>query len=156
MRILLRDLRFGARTLARNPLFALAAVVTVALGIGANTAIFTVTDALLLQPFPYRDPQQLVSIVSKDGEKENGGTLLRYELLRDSSRSFESVAVWVNDNLNLTGNGDPIQVPIARVSPSFFSVFDVRPQLGRVFTEEEGTPAGRPVVILSDGIWRTR
>ena len=156
MRILLRDLRFGARTLARNPLFALAAVVTVALGIGANTAIFTVTDALLLRPFPYRDPQQLVSIVSKDGEKENGGTLLRYELLRDSSRSFESVAVWVNDNLNLTGNGDPIQVPIARVSPSFFSVLDVRPQLGRVFTEEEGTPAGRPVVILSDRIWRTR
>lgn len=156
MRFLLRDLRFGARTLGKNPLFTLAAVVTVSLGIGANTAIFTVTDALLLRPFPYRDPQQLVSIVAKDGAKENGGTLLRYELLREPSRSFESVAVWVNDNLNLTGNGDPIQVPIARVSPSFFSVFDVRPQLGRVFTEEEGTPAGRPVVILSDAIWRTR
>ena len=156
MRFLLRDLRFGARTLGKNPLFTLAAVVTVSLGIGANTAIFTVADALLLRPFPYRDPQQLVSIVAKDGAKENGGTLLRYELLREPSRSFESVAVWVNDNLNLTGNGDPIQVPIARVSPSFFSVFDVRPQLGRVFTEEEGTPAGRPVVILSDAIWRAR
>jgi putative ABC transport system permease protein len=156
MRGLLRDLRFGARTLRKNPLFTLAAVVTVSLGIGANTAIFTVTDAMLLRPFPYRDPQQLVSIVAKDGAKENGGTLLRYELLREPSRSFESVAVWVSDNLNFTGNGDPIQVPIARVSPSFFSVFDVRPQLGRVFTEEEGTPAGRPVVILSDAIWRTR
>src|SRR6516164_6190862 len=127
MQAALRNLRFAARLLSKSPGFTVATILTVALGIGANTAIFTVTDALLLRPFPYRDPQQLVSIVSKDGEKENGGTLLRYELLRDSSRSFESVAVWVNDNLNLTGNGDPIQVPIARVSPSFFSVFDVRP-----------------------------
>ncbi len=156
MRLLLRDLRFGARTLAKAPLFAFATILTLALGIGANTAIFTVTNALLLRPFPYRDPGQLVSIVSKDRTKENGGTLLRYELVRDFNQSFQSVAVWTNDNLNLTGNGDPVQVPIARVSANFFQMLDMQPQLGHVFTQEEGTPAGRPVVVLSDAIWRTR
>jgi putative ABC transport system permease protein len=156
MRLLLRDLRFGVRTLAKTPLFTLAVVLTLALGIGANTAIFTVTNALLLTPFPYRSPEQLVSISSKDNAKENGGTLLRYELIRDANRSFQSVAVWTNDNLNLSGNGDPLQIPVARVSPSFFQTLDLQPRLGRVFTQEEGTPAGRPVVILSNEIWRTR
>ena len=156
MRLLLRDLRFGARTLAKAPLFTFATILTLTLGIGANSAIFTVTNALLLRPFPYRDPAQLVNITSKDNAKDNGGTLLRYELVRDSNRSFQSVAVWTSDNLNLSGNGDPVQVPVARVSPSFFQTLDVRPQIGRVFTQEEGTAAGRPVVILSNAIWRTR
>jgi putative ABC transport system permease protein len=156
MRLLLRDLRFGVRTLAKTPLFSLAVVVTLALGIGANTAIFTVTNALLLRPFPYHDPEQIVSITSKDATKDHGGTLLRYELVRDYGRSFQTVAVWTSDNLNLTGNGDPIQVPVARVSPGFLEMLDIHPQLGRAFTQEEGTSAGRPVVILSDGIWRSR
>ena len=156
MRLLFRDLRFGLRTLARAPAFTLAVVLTLALGIGANTAVFTVTNALLLRPFPFRNPEQLVSITSKDAAKENGGTLLRYELLRDFNRSFQSVAVWTNDNLNLAGNGEPLQMPVARVSPSFFSLLGIQPQMGRVFTQEEGTPTGRPVVMLSDAIWRTR
>ena len=156
MRLLLRDLRFGVRTLVKTPLFTVAMILTLALGIGANTAIFTVTNALLLRPFPYRNPDQLINIASRDDAKDNGGTLLRYELIRDANRSFQSVAVWASDNLNLAGNGDPIQVPVARVSPSFFQTLDVQPQIGRIFTQEEGTPAGRPVVILSDAIWRTR
>ena len=156
MRLLFRDLRFGARTLANNPLFTFVTIVTLALGIGANSAVFTVTNALLLRPFPYRHASQLVSITAKDGAKDDGGTLARYDLLRDANRSFQSVAAWVNDNLNLSGNGDPIQVPIARVSPSFFELLGVHPQLGRVFTHDEGTPAGRPVVILSNSLWRTR
>ncbi len=156
MRLILRDLRFGLRTLAKTPVFTCAIVLTLALGIGANTAVFTVTNAVLLRPFSFRDPEQIVSITSKDATKENGGTLLRYELVRDYNRSFQSVAVWTNDNLNLTGNGEPLQVPVARVSPSFFSTLGIQPQLGRVFTQEEGTPEGRPVVMLSDSIWRTR
>lgn len=156
MRLLLRDLRFGVRTLAKTPLFTFATMLTLALGIGANTAIFTVTNALLLRPFPYRDPNQLVSIISKDTAKDHGGTLLRYELVRDTNQSFQAVGVWTSDNLNLAGSGDPVQVPIARVSPSFFQTFDVRLQLGRIFTQDEGTPAGRPVVILSNTLWRTR
>jgi predicted permease len=156
MRLLLRDLRFGLRTLAKTPVFTCAVVLTLALGIGANTAVFTVTNAVLLRPFPFRDPEQIVSITSKDATKENGGTLLRYELVRDYNRSFQSVAVWTNDNLNLTGSGEPVQVSVARVSPSFFPMLGIKTELGRVFTQEEGTPAGRPVVMLSDAIWRTR
>ena len=153
---LFRDLRFGARMLGRNIGFSLAAIFTLALGIGANTAIFTVTNALLLRPFPYRDPQQLVSVDAKDKTKDNGITLLRYELVRDHNQSFQSVAVWTNDNANLTGHGEPLQMPMVRVSPNFFSVLGVQPQLGRTFTAKEGRPEGKPVVIISALLWRSR
>jgi putative ABC transport system permease protein len=156
MRLFLRDLRFGVRTLAKSPLFTIAVILTLALGIGANTAIFTVTNALLLRPLPYRDPAQLVGVDTKSDANDYGCTLLRYELVRDLNHSFEAVAVWANDNLNLTGLDDPLQVPVARVSPSFFSMLGTRPQLGRIFTQEEGTPEGKPVVILSDELWRSR
>jgi putative ABC transport system permease protein len=126
------------------------------LWVGANTAIFTVTSAPLLKPFPYRDPQQLVTVVAGDNNGNFPCTLMRYELVRDVNHSFQSVAVWTNDNLNLTGRGEPLQVPIARVSPSFFPMLGVKAQLGRSFTEEEGRPEGKPVVMLSDTIWRTR
>lgn len=156
MRYLLRDIAFGIRMLSKNPGFTIAAALTLGLGIGANTAIFTVTDALLLRPFPYRAPQQLVSLSVKDQSKDFGGTLVRYELIRDHSRSFDSVAVWTTDNLNLTGRGEPMQVPVARVSANFFPTLGVLPRLGRGFTDEEGRPEGKPVVILSDAMWRTR
>jgi putative ABC transport system permease protein len=155
MSVLVRDLRFAARTLAKNPGFTLAAIITLALGIGANTGIFTVTNALLLRPFPYRDPEQLVSLGAKDKTKDAPATLLRYELLRDRSQSFESVAAWTTDNLNLTGHGEPVQLQVARVSPNFFPMLGVQPSLGRSFTEEEGRPEGQHVVMLSDSMWRT-
>src|SRR5690348_14549375 len=151
-----RDVRFGLRMLAKSPGFTLAAVVTLALGIGANTAMFTVTSALLLRPFPYREPQQLVTLTAKDKSKDFGGTLLRFELVRDRNRSFEGVAAWTNDNFNLTGHGEPLQVPVARVTANFFSLLGVQPQLGRTFTEDEGRPEGRPVVMISDALWRKR
>ena len=156
MSSLWRNLQFGARMLARTPGVTLAIILTLALAIGANTAIFTVTNALLLRPFPYRDPGQLVTIVSRDKDKDFGTTPVRYETVRDLNRSFESVAVWTNDNLNLTGNGEPIQVPVARVSPSFFRLLGVRPELGRGFTDDEGRPEGKPVVILANALWRSR
>jgi putative ABC transport system permease protein len=156
MQALLRDIHFGARMLSKNLGFSLAAIFTLALGIGANTSIFTVTNALLLRPFPYRSPEQLVNVDAKDKTKDFGGTLLRYELVRDRNQSFQSVAVWTNDNANLTGHGDPLQSPLVRVSPNFFSVLGVQPQLGRTFTEEEGRPEGKPVVIISEFMWRSR
>jgi putative ABC transport system permease protein len=156
MQALFQNLRFGARMLGKNPGFTFVMIITLALGIGANTAIFTVTSALLLRPFPYRNADQLVSLTAKDKAKDFGGTLLRYELVRDFNQSFESVAVWVNDNLNLTGCGEPLQVPVGRVSPSFFSLLGVQPQLGRNFTEQEGRPEGRPVIIVSDAMWRSQ
>jgi putative ABC transport system permease protein len=156
MQSLLRNLRFGARLLLNNPGFAVATILTLAVGIGANTAIFTVTSALLLRPFPYPEGDRLVTIREKDQSKDFGGTLLRYELLRDNNHSFQSVGVWTNDNLNLAGSGEPIQVPVARVSPNFLATIGVLPQLGRTFNEEEGRPEGKPVVILTNAIWRSR
>jgi len=155
MTALLRDFRFAMRTLAKNPGFTLAAIFTLALGIGANTGIFTVTNALLLRPFPYRDPERLVSVeVTDKMATAQPATILRYEMLRDHNKSFESIAAFTTDNLNLTGRGEPAQVPVARVSPDFFSMLGVPPQLGRSFTEEEGRPEGQPVAMLSDAMWR--
>jgi putative ABC transport system permease protein len=156
MPALLRDLRFGARMLSKNSGFALAAIVTLALGIGANTAIFTVANALLLRPFPYRNPRQLVSVEAKDKTGKFPITLMRYELVRDRNQSLQSVAAWTTDNFNLTGHDEPLQVPVARVSSNFFAVLGVEPRLGRAFTAEEGRPEGRPVVMLSDSMWRGR
>ena len=152
---LVRNLRFALRLLFKNPGFTLTTILTLALGIGANTAIFTVTSALLLRPFPYPDPDRLVTVRVSDQSKERPTTLLRYELVRDNNRSFESVAVWANDNLNLTGSGEPLQVPVARVSPSLLSMLGIQPQLGRTFTEDEGRPEGKPVVMLSNAMWRS-
>lgn len=154
MQTLLRDLRFGLRMLRRNPGFTLVAVLTLAVATGANTAIFSVTSALLLRPFPYRQPQQLVSIRFADSDSRPL-TLLRYELLRDHARTLE-VAAFTNDNFNLTGIGEPVQVPVARVTPNFFSMLGVRPELGRSFTADEGRPEGHPVVLLGNALWRTR
>ena len=104
MQALLRDVGFGVRVLNKNPGFTFAAIITLALGIGANTAMFTVASALLLRPFPYRAAGELVSLSAKDQSKEFGGTLLRYELVRDRNKSLQSVAVWANDSFNLTGH----------------------------------------------------
>ncbi len=156
MHSLLRNLRFGARMMAKSPGFTLAAILILVLGIGANTAIFTVTNAVLVRPIPYPDPQQLVHLLAKDRTHNHGGTLLRYELVRDQNHVFQSVAVWASDNLNLTGAGEPMQAAVSRVSPSFFSVFGTQPELGRVFAENEGRPEGKLVVLLSDALWRSR
>src|ERR1700728_4366453 len=154
MPTMLRDLRFGLRMLRRNPGFTLIAILTLALAIGANTAIFSVTSALLLRPFPYSQPQQLVSIRYADSD-QRPLTLIRYELLRDHARTFETSA-WTSDNFNLTGVGEPVQVPVARVTPNFFSMLGVRPALGRAFTPDEGRPEGQSVVMLSNALWRSR
>jgi predicted permease len=142
--------------MARTPGTSVLVLLMLSLAIGANTAVFTVTNALLVRPFPYRDPAQIVSLRTGDKIKDIPTSLLRYETVRDQSRSFEMVAAWTNDNLNLTGGGEPIQVDVARVTPSFFQLLGVRPRLGRIFTEDEGRPEGKQVVMLSDSLWRTR
>ena len=156
MQSFLRNLRFGVRVLCKSPGFTATTILTLALGIGANTAIFTVTNALLLRPFPFHDPEQLVNITVKDKSTDFGDTQQRYELTRDFNQSFQSVAVMTFDNLNLTGSGEPVQVPVMRVASNFFTVLGVQPQLGRAFTADEGRPEGRPVAMLSDAIWRSR
>ncbi len=155
---LLQDVKFGFRMLAKNPGFTAAAVLTLALGIGGNTAIFTVTDALLLRAFPYKDPSRLVMLNTQQrGSPDESAslTLNRYEMIRDRSHSFSGVAVWAIDSFNLTGRGEPEQVPVARVSPNFFDLLGVAPQLGRAFSSEDGQVAGPLVVIISDALWHS-
>ena len=156
--MLVRDFRFGMALCRRNPGFTLVAVVTLALAIGANTAIFSVLSALLLRPFPYSQPQQLVSVDVSDQTAyadASSNTLIRYEFLRDHAKSL-TLAAWSNDNLDLTGNGDPVQLAVARVTPNFLSMLGVAPALGRTFVDFDGRPESRPVVILSDDLWRSR
>ncbi len=151
-----RDVRFGARMLRKNLGFTLAAIFSLALGIGGNTAIFSITSALLLRPLPYQEPQQLVNVETHSSSRDPGMTLLRYELIRDHNRSFSGVAVYTNDNFNLTGHGEPVQVPVARVSANFMSLLGVQPELGRTFSEDEGRPEGKPVVVITDALWHSR
>jgi putative ABC transport system permease protein len=154
-----QELKFGARMLAKSPGFTVAATLTLALGIGGNPAIFTVTNALLLRGFPYRDPSRLVMLNSvRRGSSDEGGnfSLNRYELIRDRSHSFSGVAAWTIDSFNLTGRGQPQQVPVAPITPNFLALLGVTPQLGRAFSAEDGQVAGPPVVMISDNLWRTR
>jgi len=151
-------MRFAFRMLRRNLGFTAVAVLTLALAIGANVAIFSVTSALLLRPFPYAHPEQLVSITNRDAQSQDGGnnnTLVRYEFLRDHAHTL-AVAAWTNDAMALTGSGEPAQLPIARVTPNFFSLLGVQPALGRAFADADGRPESRPVVVLSNALWRTR
>jgi putative ABC transport system permease protein len=152
-----QDLRFGLRLLRKNPGFSVAAILTLALGIGGNTAIFTITNAALLRPLPYRDPQQLVLL---DAQQKDGAsrccTLGWSELIRDRNQSFSAVAVGAPDNFNLTGRGEPEQLAAARVSPGFFELMGVQPQLGRAFLAGDGQAGGRLVIMVSDALWHSR
>lgn len=156
---LLRDLRYAFRLLAKTPGFTAVAVITLALGIGANTAIFTVANTLLLRPLPYADPGRLVLVAAADATQRDQVrqfSLLRFTMLSEQSRSFSGIAAFTSEVFNLTGRGDPEQIPSARVSSNFFDVLGVRPALGRTFVEEEGQPGGKEVALISRELWMRR
>lgn len=159
MQRLWQNLQFGARMLRKNLGFTLAAVLTLGLGIGGNSAIFTVTSALLLKPLPYQDPKELVMVAAAPKEdRDNLGvfSLNRFEMIRDRNHSFSGFAAFTNDSFDVTGHGEPLQVSGARVSPNFFEVLGIKPEAGRSFVAEEGQPSGKPVVMISDSLWRKR
>src|SRR5690348_9035255 len=159
MMSLAQDARFALRGFARKPLFAAAAVLTLALGIGANTAIFSVADALLLRPLPYAQPERLVLLsADQKGTALSRGPLswTRFEQVSRESRSFSGLAAVTNETFNLTGQYDPEQITAARVTWNFLPVLGVQPALGRGFTEQEDQPGGPLVALLSDGLWRRR
>ncbi len=141
---LLQDLRFAARGLARAPAFTTVALVTLALGIGANTAIFSVIDAVLLRPFPYGDPERLVLVWNRiEKSAIERAPVASPDLLdyREQARLFEGFAATNNVNeMTLTGDGAPEQVKIAAVTDNFFEVLGVTPAQGRSFTPEDGVP----------------
>jgi putative ABC transport system permease protein len=150
------DLRYAVRMLAKSPGFAVVAILTLALGIGANTAIFTVANTLLLRPLPYANPGRLALLFADRRGQLEGFSYLRYSLLREQARSFSGVAALASDTFNLTGRGDPEQLSSARVSANFFDVLGVRPELGRTFAVNGDQPEAKPEVMISHSVWLRR
>src|SRR5574341_675938 len=158
MQTLLQDLRYAARMLLKRPGFTLVAVIALALGIGANTAIFSVINSILLRPLAYHDPERLVTI-NHDYPKINlkaSVSAIGYTHYRDNAKSFESVAALTGGSFNLTGGGDPERLNGSPVTHNFFSALGARAAHGRVFLPEEDQPGKNKVVVLSYGFWQRR
>ncbi len=153
-----RDLRYAVRMLVGRPGFTAVAVLTLALGIGANTAIFSVVQSLLLAPLPFREPDRLVMLWEATAANLDDPYIVSAPNYLDWQRgvnAFEQTAIWEYLNFNLSGDGEAERVPGIRVSASAFTMLGVEPQLGRTFANEEDAP-GHDVAIISDGLWRRR
>src|SRR5919197_470644 len=160
MQTLWHDLRYGFRILLKRPGFAAVAVLTLALGVGVNTAIFSVVDAVLLRPLPYPQSDRLVMLwttMRSQGIPTSGSALPDYREWRDRCRSFEGLAGFYYSDFNLAGGGaEPERAQGARVTANLFQVLGVRPALGRAFLPEEEQFGRHHVVILSHGLWQRR
>ncbi|MGC1605683.1 MAG: ABC transporter permease [Candidatus Acidiferrum sp.] len=153
----LQDVRFAFRTLRKNPGFTAVAVLTLALGIGANTAIFSVVYAVLLKPLPYAQPDQLFNVFQaqpQEGIPIDGWSYPNFKELREQNHVFTELAGNQHHQLALTGHGEPTVVNTSVVTPELFSVFGEKPLAGRVFYSDDGKPGAAPVVILSENLWR--
>lgn len=156
---LAQDLRFCVRILVTKPGFTIAAVLTLALGIAAIIAIFSVTNAVLLRPLPFKDPEQLVMVwenASHLGFPKNPPSPANYRDWKRQTTVFQSIAAMTRRNFELTGAGDPEQLEGRRVSVGFFDLLGVQPIVGRNFIQEEAHKVGTHVVVLSYGLWQRR
>jgi predicted permease len=156
-----RDLRYAWRKLAQNPGFAAVAILTLAVGIGAATAIFSVADTVLLRPLPYRDADRLVSVDEIVPKWSHLFPVLpvsahHFTEWRRECRSFDGIALIGGMPLNLTGAGEPERLAAARVSANLFAMLGISPRLGRNFLESEDQPGRDRVVLISDSLWRRR
>ena len=158
MQSLFKDVRYGLRSLLKHPAFTAISIVTLALGIGANTAIFTVVNAVVLQPLPYPDSERLAMLwTTKDVNQEQPFSFGDYNDLKSQATSFSAIGaaspLW---NFTLTGNGEPEPIQGMFVSANLFDVLKVAPEKGRVFTSDEDRVGGPPVAIISRGLWERR
>ena len=156
MDTLLQDLKYAVRALRRTPAFTLAAVACLALGIGANTAIFSVIDGVLLRPLPFKDPSSLVMVWETNrshGRDRNVVSPADYLDWRAQNSTFSEIGSYIDWRANLTGVDEPVEVARAIATATFFRVLDVAPDLGRVYTPEEDAPNGPNVVVLSHRLW---
>jgi predicted permease len=155
---LFRDFRYASRSLRKSPGLAAAAIATLALGIGANTAIFSVLEGVVLAPLPYPQPDRLV-VVALYNRTLGYSTYLSYPDFLDwqlNSRSFKQIAAFANEGFDLTAPGEPEHVDGKEVSANFFSTLNVRLSLGRVFSPDEDRMGGSPAVVISDRLWHDR
>jgi hypothetical protein len=159
--ILAQDARYAFRTFRRNPGFALVAVLILALGIGANVAVFSVVNTILLRPLPFHDPQQLAWFAGNNGSgglSETTYQVLAYEAYQHSNRSFQELTAFVPyyslSETKLIGRGEPKPVSFVWVAGNFFQTLGIQPALGRLFTPDECVKGGRPAVLLSYPFWQ--
>jgi len=160
MQTLLQDMRYGARMLVKNPGFTLIAVFTLALGIGANTAIFSVVNAVLLRPLPYAEPERLVWLWGNVRGGTSRASVSPPDFLdyREQNRSFEQLGAFYSPGIsvNLTGDGEPERLRGSAVTANYFDLLGVKPALGRAFVAEEEAAGRSQVVILNHGLWQRR
>ncbi len=157
MTILMQDLRYGIRMLLKNPGFSIVAVLALTLGIGADSAIFSVVNSVLLRPLPYPDSDRLVILRERSPQLE--GMSVAYPNFldwREQNSAFENIGVFRRQSFNLTGSGEPERLVGSQMSADVFATLRVSAALGRVFTSDEDKPEATPVVVLSHGLWRRR
>ena len=157
MTTLLQDLRYGIRMLVKNPGFTIVAVLALTLGIGADSAIFSVVNAVLLRPLPYPDSERLVILRERSPQLE--GMSVAYPNFidwREQNSTFENIGVYRRQSFNLTGSGEPERLVGAQMSADVFATVRVNAARGRVFTNDEDKPGANPVVVLSHGLWQRR
>jgi len=153
-----RDVRFGLRALARNRAFAAVSLITLGLGIGANAAIFSVVNAVLLRPLPFPSPDRIVIVWKTEARRnilKGAASPAEYLDWRERNRSFDNLAAWMAGFYNLAGTTEPEQVWGALATSNFFDVFEVKPVIGRSFRAEEEQP-GHDVALISHRLWRGR
>src|SRR5688572_14620608 len=158
MESLFKDIRYGLRSLLKHPTFTAISIVTLALGIGANTAIFTVVNAVVLRPLPYYDSERLAMLwTTKDANQEQPLSFADYNDLKAQTKSFSALGaaspLW---NFTLTGDGEPEPIQGMYVSANLFEILKVAPERGRVFTSDEDRIGGPPVAIISRRLWERR
>ena len=159
METLWQDLKYGARMLAKSPAFTLVAIIALGLGIGANTAIFSVVNTVLIRSLPFRDPDRLVMVWENNrnrGRDQNVISPANYQDWREQNTVFDSMCAMFDYRANLTGVDDPEEIPTQVVEPNFFDLLGAGAALGRTFTPEEGQPGNDEVVVLSQGLWKRR
>ncbi|MGH9751529.1 MAG: ABC transporter permease, partial [Blastocatellia bacterium] len=159
METLWQDLRQGARSLFKQPTFTIVAVITLALGIGANTAIFSVVHAVLLQSLPYRDADRLVTVWEHNrqrGAAQNVINMGNFFDWKEQNRAFEDMAAFADSTSNLTTSGEPEEIPSQIATTNLFNILGVNPILGRTFTLDDGKPGQPGVVVISFGLWQRR
>jgi putative ABC transport system permease protein len=157
MNELARDLRFGLRMLRTSPGFTAIAVITLALGIGGNAAIFSFVDGILLKPLPYAEPDRIVRVLEKPpGGGRNGISTLNFLDWQKQNRVFEYMAAQTGGSVTLSGGAEPVQLRGARVSAHFFDIFGIKPVLGRTFAPDEDQAGKGEVAVLSHALWESQ
>ncbi len=154
-----QDLQYGFRMFTRKPGFTLIVIISLALGIGANTAIFSLVNAVLMRPLPFQDPEKIVMVwedASFVGFPVNTPSPANYADWKSQSHSFSDMAALREDSFNLTGNAEPLKVPAYQVTGNFFQLMGVKPIHGRMFSAQEDKPGANNVAIISYGLWQSR